>query len=179
MPTYIAILRGINVSGSKLLKMSDLKAAMHQMGYEKTETYIQSGNVKFEATATPSALLAKNIREEIKDRFDYEVPVIVLTKEDLQKITSANPFLKNENTELKALYVTFLKEIPTAENLKLLADIKSQDDIFEVVDNIIYLYCPNGYGRTKLTNNLFEKKLGIAATSRNWKTVIKLLEMVS
>ena len=115
----------------------------------------------------------------LKDRFDYEVPVIVLQKGDLEKVTSSNPFLLNGLEDQKALYVTFLGEVPTTENLESLKDIKSGDDQFELIGQTIYLYCPAGYGHTKLTNNLFERKLGVKATSRNWKTVLKLLEMAT
>ncbi len=179
MSTYVAILRGINVSGSKLLKMAELKTSLLELGYQEVQTYIQSGNVKFSTRKTKPDDLANEIAEMIKTRFGYDVPVIALQKEDLEKVISSNPFLLNRNPELKALYVTFLAQIPSGKKLQELKEIDSGGDEFRVDGKTIYLYCPAGYGRTKLTNNLFEKKLGVAATSRNWKTVLKLLEMAS
>ncbi len=179
MPTYIAILRGINVSGSKLLKMADLKSALQAMGLDEVETYIQSGNVKFSTSKETPIKLAKDIEQMINETFGYEVPVIVLEKEDLESVTSSNPFLVKGDIDPKALYVTFLGEKPSHEKLRSLNEISSGDDEFKVENKTIFLYCHSGYGRTKLTNNLFEKKLGVTATSRNWKTVMKLLEMAS
>lgn len=159
--------------------MAELKLVLADLGFTSVESYIQSGNVKFEAPPSNPSTLAQNIQQKLKDDFGYEVPVIVLQKEKLEQVVSSNPYLNNGVTDIKALYVTFLSSLPSVEKLQLLKDLKSDADQFEVKGNVIYLYCPKGYGRTKFTNNLFEKKLETKATSRNWKTVLKLLEMAS
>ncbi|SDL09447.1 Uncharacterized conserved protein, DUF1697 family [Catalinimonas alkaloidigena] len=179
MNTYIAILRGINVSGSHKLKMADLQQALQEAGYRQVQTYIQSGNVVLSHdTAEPSAL-AQEIRALMARKFGYEVPVLVLSSADLQKVLSENPFLRERHEDPAPLHVTFLSEAPSAAALTRLEGVTSGPDEYRLHGNVIYLFCPNGYGRTKLTNNFFEQKLRVTATTRNWKTCLKLAEMAT
>lgn len=178
MAVYIAILRGINVSGSNKLKMDDLKATLRNHGFEGVSTYIQSGNIRFEYSTKSSASLAKEIREIIKNEFEYEVPVIVMQSTELEEVVAQNPFL-NQGADESFLHVTFLDSLPAREDLDKLENIQTGEDQFVVYQHWIYLFCPNGYGRTKLTNNFFENKLRLSATTRNWKTLLKLREMAT
>jgi uncharacterized protein (DUF1697 family) len=175
MPTSIALLRGVNVGGN-LLKMERLRAICSELGHRNVRTYVQSGNVVFEATATLSkcaAALEKTLAGETR----LPVTVILRTRDEIAKILAGNPFLKVEGIDLTKLHVTFLESAASKEALKTLAAIKAGDDEFRSAGKEIYLYCPNGYGKTKLSNNAIEKALAVRATTRNWNSVNRLYEM--
>lgn len=172
---YIALLRGINVSGKRKIKMADLREMCEKMGLEKVQTYIQSGNIIFENEEEEAAVLEKALKTQIQTTFGFDVPVMVMTQAYLQEVVENNPFLQqNEALETKLLHVTFLAAKPSEDLVEALKEKDYGTDEFEVVENRVYLYFPNGYGRTKLTNNIFEKKLQVAATTRNWRTLNKL-----
>jgi len=172
---YIVLLRGINVGGKKRIKMADLVEALEPLGFKNIRTYLQSGNVIFEYDSIDSDEIAKDIKEKISQTFGISVNIIIRTEDELENIIKSNPFVKDPDIEIDKLHVTFLKDLPDPEiNLDLK---RSENEKFEVIGREIYLYLPNGYGRTKLTNNIFEKKLKTIATTRNWKTTNKLLEM--
>ena len=177
MKTYIAILRGINVSGKNKIKMDALKSSFSELGFEKVQTYIQSGNVVFRYQETDSANLAERISKQIKDDFGFDVPVLVLGAEQLSNIIKNNPFAGDENKEAQFLHVTFLKENPVNVNEEKIKTYVNDGEEFVISDGAIYLFCPHGYGKTKLNNNFFESQLKVSATTRNWKTTLKLLEM--
>lgn len=179
MQTYIAILRGINVSGTKKIKMDDLRARLTDFGFEKVRTYIQSGNIVFDYKATQPLDLGKLLQQKIRDDYGYEVPVVVTGAEELKQVIDNNPFLKDRNQDPAKLHVTFLAESPADENINKIDDSGFLPDEFKIINKSIYLFCPNGYGRTKLTNNFFESKLKVTATTRNWKTVQALLNMAN
>lgn len=172
---YIALLRGINVGGKRKVKMADLQAMCTKIGLQEVQTYIQSGNVIFENAEEDTSVLEKALQEQIMATFGFEVPVMVMTQAYLQEVADNNPFLKlKEDLDTKLLHVTFLAEKPAEDLIQVLREKDYGTDEFEVIKNRVYLYFPNGYGRTKLTNTVFEKKLQVAATTRNWKTVGKL-----
>ena len=176
---YLAILRGINVSGKNKIKMEDLRDLMSKLGFENCQTYIQSGNVVFEAVPQAVKTLAQKIEQAIAKQYNYEVPVIVKTQDDLAKVYSRNPFLPQHSEEMKFLHFTFCEEEPESIMIEGIEREKYLPDEWKATDLGIYLFCPNGYGRTKLTNTFFERKLKVRATTRNWKTVQKLMEMLS
>ena len=177
MSTYIALLRGINVSGQKKILMADLKALFESQGFENVQTYIQSGNVVFECDKASTKEIARLIEAAIVKQYNYHVPTLVLTVKEIEISIERNPFIGQPHIDTKNLAITFLESIPYPENLEKLAKIDFPPDQFIVDDLKIYLNLPNGAGRTKLTNNLFENKLKVSATSRNWRTVNKLVEM--
>ena len=177
MTTYIAILRGINVSGQKIIKMDKLREHLKQLDFENTQTYIQSGNIIFNSKLTDTRLLEANIRNLILDNWGFDVPVIIRELEELWKINKENPFIKNHDIDLTKLAVTFLSEEPTKGLIEGLSTFHDPVDKFETNAREIYLYCPNGFGRSKLTNNFFERKLKVTCSSRNWKTLNKLIEI--
>ncbi len=178
MKTYIAILRGINVSGHKMMKMIELLAMFNALGFKNTKTYIQSGNVAFSAKETGTDLLQKKIEKKIKETFDFEVPVMVIPAAEIDTIIKNNPFLKKKDTDVTKLHVTFLNGTYDKKILDKIAEQKYGEDEFMATPNAIYLNCPGGYGNTKLSNTFWENKLKVTATTRNWKTVNELKKMV-
>lgn len=179
MKTYISLIRGINVSGQKKVKMADLKTMYESLDFKNVQTYIQSGNVIFEYTETDSLVLSKSIEEKILEVFGYDVTVLNKTKEEIQEIIKHNPFQDFPEEGPKKLYVTLLAGIPDEELVKAIEQLKSQADQFHISGKEIYLYCPNGYGSTKLSNNFFERKLKVRATTRNWKTINTLRDLAN
>lgn len=176
MQTYISILRGINVSGQKKMLMTDLAKLYEDLGFKEVVTYIQSGNVIFKTDKKfTDVKLAKLIEDKIVATYNFQVPVIIRTLKELQDIVFVNPFGKEE---IDSLYVTFLSNSPNAINLEKLENVNFLPDKFEVIDKEIFLTV-SSYGNTKLSNNFFENKLKVTATTRNWKTVIKLLELAN
>lgn len=156
--------------------MADLRAHLEKAGFSKVETYIQSGNVAFNARKTSEASLVRKIEKVISDNYDFEVPVQVRQCEDIEAVLVGNPFLKEGETDLKKLYVTFLAEMPTEEKLEKIKEVDYLPDRFEIDGRTVFVWCEK-YGSTKLSNTFFERKLKVSATTRNWKTVNKLREM--
>jgi uncharacterized protein (DUF1697 family) len=177
MKTYVALLRGINLGAHNKVPMADLRALVDELGAEDVETYVQSGNVVFKS-AYGAAKLTRAIEQRIQRDPGLSVTVIVLTRAQLTKVLGGNPFAKSK-TQAAKLHVTFLAEKPARGKVSKLDPERGKPDEFRLVGQQIYLHCPNGYGRTKLTNAYFEKQLGVAATTRNWETVMKLGELVS
>jgi uncharacterized protein (DUF1697 family) len=179
MPAYVAMLRGINVAGHNLIKMEQLRGLCSSLGFQKVETYVQSGNIAFQAKIENPATLSKRICEAILDSFGFDTPVIVRTSKEMENMVAKNPFLKEKGVDSSKLHVTFLSEAAQKSSLKSLEKLATNQDRFYPSPREIYLYCPEGYGRTKLSNNAIEKALSITATTRNWKTTNTLLDMVS
>ncbi len=178
MRTYIALLRGINVSGKNMIKMNELVVHLSSLHYKNTRTYIQSGNIIFECDAKEEKVFENEIHQLIAVKFGLMVPVLVKTDSAIKKIFENNPFINNNNLDINKMHVTFLSETPIKENIVKLIESKIESDEFILTNDAVYLYCGNGYGNTKLNNNFFESKLKVSATTRNWKTVGKLVEMV-
>ncbi len=180
MQTFISILRGINVSGQKKILMADLKNLYESLKFKEVITYIQSGNVIFKSDGKLSDLdLAKKIETAMYKKYDFKVPVIIRSVEEIRKVISINPFLNEKNINIERLHVTFFSEIPKSHNLGIIKQFDFSSDRFTIIGKEVFLYTPEGYGVTKLSNNFFENKLKVTATTRNWKTVNKLLEIAT
>jgi len=177
MTTYISLLRGINVSGQKLLKMDALRKLYENLGFSNIKTYVQSGNVIFTSKKADLTELAQTITQQIEKDFGFEVPVIVLTIDDLKHIIDNNPFLAQNDKDTSYFHVTFLSSKPQKKDFKAIEEKKLNGEEISFTDNAIYLYSPNAYGKTKLTNSFLEKKLEVSATTRNWKTTNALLKI--
>jgi uncharacterized protein (DUF1697 family) len=173
---YVALLRGINLGGHNRVLMPDLRALFASLGAEDVVTHVQSGNVIFKSANGPGKL-TDAIEKRIRRDLGLSVTVLLRTRPQLAKVLAGNPFAAGGNESTK-LHVTFLAEKPDLARVRELDPERAQPDEFQVVGQEIYLHCPNGYGRSKLTNAYFEKQLGVAATTRNWKTVTKLAELV-
>ncbi|MDI9355683.1 MAG: DUF1697 domain-containing protein [Chitinophagaceae bacterium] len=177
MITYISILRGINVSGQKLIKMDYLKKMYENLHFENIQTYIQSGNVIFLSKEKDYKKIEKTISSQIKIDFGFEVPVIVLNVETLETIIENNPFTKDKLKDISFLHVTFLADRPALLDQESITEKKQENEEIKCTPQAIYLYCPNGYGKTKLNNHYLETKLKVIATTRNWKTTNELLKL--
>jgi len=177
MRTYISMLRGINVGGHKKIKMEVLKQLYLELGYTNVQTYIQSGNVIFRTKDTDTTELAERIMKQILKITGFEVPVLVLKLEELKETIENNPFTSDSTKNAASFHVTFLSATPDTISVEKLESSYYGEDQFELQDKIIYVYCPTGYGNTKLTNTFFENKLKVTATCRNWKTVNELVRL--
>lgn len=174
---HIALLRGINVGGKNMLPMADLAKMFAEAGCTDVRTYIQSGNVVFKAAPDIAAGLPKAISAQIVKKFGLAVPVVLRNLEQLEKVVTNNPFLKAGAPE-DILHVMFLADVPKTDSIAQLDPKRSPPDEFIVRGRDIYLKLPNGVARSKLTNAWFDSKLGTVSTGRNWRTVLKLLEMM-
>jgi uncharacterized protein (DUF1697 family) len=174
MHTYISLLRGINVSGQKKIKMVDLRALYESLGLANVQSYVQGGNVIFESLETDRAQLAERIETKISEVYGFSVPVFILDPVDVQRVIAANPFAAQDPTKL---VVTFLKHPPSETAFQGIKVPPSGRDEYAFGEQEIFIFCPDGFGRSKLNNNLWEQRLKIPATTRNWKTVRTLYQM--
>lgn len=179
MRTYISLLRGINVSGQKKILMKDLQALYESLHLRDVKTYIQSGNVIFTSSIKDISKLTLSIENAIKISYGFSVEVFINTPQDFSHVIENNPYVKATNENINRLYVTFLSEKPDRQAVKNLDNVQIGNDEFTLINKEIYLCCNSGYSKSKLSNTFFEKKIGIPATTRNWKTVNKLYEMVN
>ena len=176
MKKFIALLRGINVSGQKQIKMSELKSLFEEIGFQTVETYIQSGNVIFASKEKSINKLEKKISVAIKTKFGFDVQIIVITLDEIEYVLKSNPFIKKKK-ETDKLYVIFLAMAPSDEGIKKLKTIDYSPEEYFIDGRYIYLFVPNGYGKAKLNNNFVENKLKVFGTTRNLKTIKALLEL--
>jgi uncharacterized protein (DUF1697 family) len=172
MTVLVALLRGINVGGRSTLPMPALKTSLEALGHEDVVTYIQSGNVVFTSASKDPG---QEIEERIADDFGLSVAVMVRTPAELKRIVKANPFPKV--TDGKKLHVVFLSGRPAKKAADALDPDRSPPDELVLKGRELYVHYPNGQGRSKLTNDWIEKTLGVRGTSRNWNTVLKLVEL--
>lgn len=179
MAVFVAMLRGINVAGKNRIRMNDLKTLCEGLGWTDVQTYLQSGNVVFKSSKGGAAALAAALQAAIKGSLGLDVPVVMRGPRDLEKVLAGNPFLNGRSEDTAHLYVTFLAESPAKAALAALDIPRQPEDEFVIQGREVYLFCPGGYGETKLSNTLFEKKLGVVATTRNWNTVNALHEMAA
>jgi uncharacterized protein (DUF1697 family) len=177
MPTHVAMLRGINVGQGKIVKMERLRSSFEALGFDSVRTYVQSGNVVFESEQKSATGLSKKIEEKIQRDFGFTAPVLVKSSKEIAQIVGNNPLVKEKGIDHSKLHVTFLSDAPPKTAVELLEPLARDSELVRILNREIYLYCPDGYGRTKLSNNAIEKKLSVVATTRNWRTVNALLEM--
>jgi uncharacterized protein (DUF1697 family) len=175
---YVAILRGINVSGKNLIKMDALRIVMEKIGFQSVSTYIQSGNICFESNLEDTLEIAFTVKNEIERNFNLNVPVLVLNMEEFDKILMENPFVNQSNFDTKFVHVTFLESELDKNLIPHLHDKCSESEQLFCQGKAVYLYLPTGYGTTKLSNNFIEKKLKNLATTRNWNTCLELQKIL-
>lgn len=176
MRTYAALLRGVNVGKNKLA-MSDLRALLTGLGCHDVQTYLQSGNAVFAADQAPTEqnTLAQAIEQALAE-LGVSSRVLLRTGVQLAGVLAGNPFLDREADPTK-LHVTFLADAPAADRSRQLEVPAGETASLHLHDKEVYLHCPDGYGRTKLTNSFLESRLATVATTRNWRTVIALTEL--
>jgi uncharacterized protein (DUF1697 family) len=170
MKTYIVLLRGINVSGKNKLPMQDLRDLLNDLEFQNVQTYIQSGNIILTSSENKSEI-CKKIKEGISKKFGYDVPVIARAIKEWEKAVANYPF-PTDNPKIVA-FVFLNKETKETQ-----IETKGiNDDEYQIDNDMVYIHCPSGFGKTKLSNNLFERKLNVTATTRNYNTTMKLLEL--
>jgi uncharacterized protein (DUF1697 family) len=169
---YAALLRGINVGGNNKVAMPALKEVLVELGFSDVATYIQSGNVVFRGARAEAAA----IEERIEQVFGFRVAVVLRTGAELAAVAAGNPFLSSD-ANVKQLYVTFLEREPAGSAAGQLDPERSPGDRFHLRGRHLYLELGNGAGRTKLTLDYLERRLGVKGTARNWNTVLKLVEL--
>jgi uncharacterized protein (DUF1697 family) len=157
--------------------MDALRKSFENLGFQNVRTHVQSGNVVFESEEIDLIKIEQNIARKIEQDFGFIVPVIAMTPEKLKHIIDYNPFLKETEKDQNYFHISFLSSIPENYYPGMFTDKKLAGEEIVFNGKTVYLYCPNGYGRTKLTNNLLETKLKVGATTRNWKTANMLLKM--
>lgn len=177
------MLRAVNVGGRKVA-MKALQQVFVDLGYEDAATYIQSGNVVFTGPAGPAggqaaalrAAVARGIEERIAADLGVPTSVLLRSGPELDKVVAANPFLAG-GAEAAHLHVTFLAAAPDTAKTKAVDPDGYPPDRFEIIGREVYLHCPDGYGRSKLTNAFWERRLGVAATTRNWRSVTTMRDL--
>jgi len=177
MQTWVALFRGINVGGKNLLPMAALRNDLEDLGLENVRTYIQSGNVVFDAPKGSATSLADEIAGRVEERHGFRPHLLLLGREDLMRAIEANPF-PEAVSEPKTLHFFFLAEKASDPNLEALDAARKPSEAYELTDGVFYLHAPDGIGRSKLAANA-EKYLGVVTTARNYRTVDKLRSMVT
>ncbi|CAM3692532.1 DUF1697 domain-containing protein [Flavobacterium chungbukense] len=178
MTTHLALLRGINVSGHNMMKMEALKTMLENIGFQNVRTYLQSGNV-FIDTEEEASKVGFMIKQEIFKVFGHEVPVVMVTKENLESCFENNPYLKEKDIDTKKLYVAFVSTNLKKENINDLKISQFKPDEASIDENKIFVKYAVGAGKTRFDQKYIEKKLNVTATMRNWNTVTNLLKMYS
>jgi uncharacterized protein (DUF1697 family) len=174
--TYVALLRGINVGGKNKLPMATLAKLFADEKCAAVSTFIQSGNVIFDAPAKAALTIGARVSKRIEDKLGLTVPVVVRAAAELASVPARNPFLK-AGVDADELHVMFLADAPAATAARALDPARSPGDSFALVGRELFLRLPNGAGRSKLTNAYFDKALATVSTARNWRTVLKLIEL--
>jgi uncharacterized protein (DUF1697 family) len=177
MTTHLALLRGINISGHNMIKMETLKTVLEAVGFTNVHTYIQSGNVFVDTDQESAAAVGFTIKQEIFKSLGYEVPVVVISKTDLQECLKLNPFLQEDGVDFKKLYVAFTSNDLRNYSLHDLKMSHVKPDEAYIDSNRIYIKYAIGAGKTKFDQKYIEKKLNVTATIRNWNTVTNLLKL--
>lgn len=174
MSRFIVLLRGINVGGKRPLKMADLRTLLEEADFQDVKTYIQSGNIVLSSSQERTDV-EEAIKQLIHEKYEYDIPVLALSEDELKDLINHNPYA--DNHDIKFLHVTMLQ----AEVDKLLIEklLETTDEEVTHHGRCLYMVCPNGYHKSKLTNNKIERALRTKATTRNWKTMSKLMEMLS
>jgi len=167
---YVALLRGINVSGKNKIPMADLKVMFESLGASDVQTYLNTGNVVYEGKNFSPA----DIVLGIKKTFDLDISVMILDRQHVLEIVDGYDLDEGP----KNCYITIMQDSIKVDLKGFIDQYKTPEDIYKIMDKYIYFFFPNGYGRTKITNNFIEKKSALTATTRNLKTMTKIKEMM-
>jgi uncharacterized protein (DUF1697 family) len=177
MPRYVAFFRGINVGGKHKIAMGDLRALFDVAGATNVRSYIQSGNVLYDATALTATQISARVETELERNFGFRAPIAVRTDMELAAVLAGNPYLRPDSDPTR-LHVVFLSALPEKRKVAALDPNRSPGDAYVVAGREIYLSLPNGAADTKLTNAFFDSGLGVTSTGRNWRTVTTLYGML-
>ena len=172
---YIALIRGINVGGSHLLPMKDLKLLFEQHGCDEVKTYIQSGNVVFRSTDANAGRLARRVTAAVAKARGFEPRLLVLTRRELERAAAGNPFPQADDNPA-SVHLFFLAEAAKSADVTSMNALKTATEQFALKGRVLYLHTPDGLGSSRLAARV-ERLLGVDATARNWRTVTTLLEL--
>jgi uncharacterized protein (DUF1697 family) len=178
MQKYISLLRGVNMTGHNSIKMAELASLYKDLGFTEVQTYIQSGNVIFKSSESEDDIRNK-IERGISEKFSYDIASMIRTVEGLEVLFSSNPYLKEADFDPAKMAVVFLHEHVTDIQSTKVSTVSYPPDKFMICGREIFIYCPNGFGRTKLYTNFFENKMGVTGTTRNWKTIKTIYDIAS
>ena len=156
--------------------MADLKSMCEKLELKNVKTYIQSGNLIFNSDRQNSDL-ENELEKAILENFGFKVPVIVRTEKELETSIKNNPFF-DKDVDINQLHLTFLKEKPSQDDVDKILTYNYEPDDFKIKDKDTFIFCSGKYHQSRLTNSFFEKQLMVGATTRNWKTVMKLSELI-
>ncbi|MBR9914206.1 MAG: DUF1697 domain-containing protein [Algicola sp.] len=174
MTEYIVLLRGIIVGGHRKVPMAELRTLLAKIGFENVRTYIQSGNIILTSQDDNHLEVVSKIKHAIHQHFGFEVSVIAKTRDELLRIFEACPF---SEVQKKASYFIILDKIPDGDRVEEVIQRSYDNEMFQIINDAVYFYSEAGYGKSKFNMNLFEKKLQVNATTRNYNTMVKLLAM--
>jgi len=174
MISYIALLRGINVGGHKKIFMADLKLLFEKLNLKNVRTYIQSGNVIFKSSEENIQDLENRIKGQLFNQYGFEVSVLVKTHSEIRAILNDCPFSEDKKVNS---YFIILHSIPDEILVETTMQIKYPNEEFHIINTCVYTYYSAGFGNAKCGTNFFEKKLKVSATARNYKTIMKLIEL--
>ncbi len=177
MNRYVCLLRAINVAGKNKINMKDLVNYLEQIGLKNISYYVHTGNLVFESNINNIKQVKLQIENIIKNAYSYQITAIIKTENQFRIDIKQNPFMPKLDS--KKIYVTFLDEIPDEKLISMIATDIGGDDKWVQINDCIYVYAANGYGRSKITNTLFENKLKIKATSRNWNSIISTKKLLN
>ncbi len=175
--TYVALLRSVNVGGRNKIRMADLREGWQPQGLHNVTTYLQSGNLLFTAPcAVPRSTIRETIAAEVEARYGLQVTVLVYSGTHFETLATSPHFAQHD--DLSKRHITFLASAPNDACVAAVTPTKYLPDAFAVAGHEVHLYCPNGYGRTRLNNAFWERRLQCVATTRSMKTVRALAEGV-
>lgn len=175
MPVYISLLRSINVAGKNRVKMSALQALYHDLGFERVQYYLQSGNLVFFSEEKDSRILENRLRERLEQDLGLSVPVLVLDKTSLDIIVAQHPWVGDSRKDPAYFHISFLSHPPGEFDLEQISARARDGEELVIQSRAVYLYCPLGYGTSAFSNAFLEARLGVTATTRNWKTTQALV----
>ncbi len=174
MTVQIALLRGINVGGHQAVAMSDLRDLLTQLGFESARSLLQSGNLVFRSDARTGGELERLLEIEAETRLGIHADFLIRSAKEWREIVVRNPFRKEAERDPSHLVVMFLKAAANAKDVRAVQAAITGPEIVRADGKHLYIVYPDGIGRSRLTNALLEKKLGIRGTARNWNTVLKI-----
>jgi len=175
MPVMISMLRGVNLGGHHKIKMEALRALYKSLKFEDPRTYVQSGNVIFGTKEKNSAALTKKIENAIERTFGFRADVVLRTANELRKAIAASPFPASRGLEPGKVLVTFLADEPGPEAQTALLSLKGHPEELHLRGRELYIYFPNGAGKSKLPWSSLGKLMKTTGTARNWNSVTKML----
>ena len=179
MTTHIALLRGVNIGGNTKIAMSDLRALLADLGFGDPRTLLQSGNAVLRSDELTGADLERLLEAETEKHLGLKTDFFVRIPQEWKAVIESNPFPDEAERDPSHLLVVFLKKAPSVEDVEALQAAIKGREVVRAVGRQAYVVYPDGIGRSKLTINLIEKKLGCRGTGRNWNTVLKLADLTA